>query len=84
MLWQLCPASQSRSQYEVYSFATKNNLSEVAVDELLGMLSNECTFLDLSMLNCYVLLRIITYYTYYYVLLHIITYYYFNTCAGKI
>ena len=25
----------SRSQYEVYSFATKHNLSEAAVDELL-------------------------------------------------
>ena len=33
----------SRSQYEVYSFATKHNLSEAAVDELLGMLSNVCT-----------------------------------------
>jgi len=30
----------SRSQYEVYSFATKHNLSEAAVDELLEMLSN--------------------------------------------
>ena len=33
-------ADITRSQYEVYSFATKNNLSEAAVDELLGMLSN--------------------------------------------
>ena len=30
----------SRSQYEVYSFSTKHNLSEAAVDELLEMLSN--------------------------------------------
>ena len=36
-------AEISRSQYEVYSFATKHNLSEAAVDELLGMLSNVCT-----------------------------------------
>ena len=33
----------SRSQYEVYSFSTKNNLSEAAVDELLEMLTNVCT-----------------------------------------
>jgi len=32
--------SISRSQYEVYSFVTKHNLSEAAVDELLEMLSN--------------------------------------------
>ena len=32
--------STSRSQYEVYSFVTKHNLSEAAVDELLEMLSN--------------------------------------------
>ena len=30
----------SRSQYEVYSFSTKHNLSEAAVDQLLEMLSN--------------------------------------------
>ena len=36
-------AELSRSQYEVYSFSTKNNLSEAAVEELLGMLSNVCT-----------------------------------------
>ena len=36
-------AAISRSQYEVYSFATKHNLSEAAVDELLGMLNNVCT-----------------------------------------
>ena len=58
--------AMSRLQYEVYSFATTNNLSEAAVDELLGMQSNLCTFLDLSMLNCYIFLRIIT--TYYYTL----------------
>ena len=29
-----------KSQYEVYSFATKHNLSEAAVDELLEMLNN--------------------------------------------
>ena len=33
----------SRSQCEVYSFATEHNLSGAAVDELLGMLSNICT-----------------------------------------
>ena len=39
-----CKAADiSRMQYEVYSFSTKNNLSEAAVDELLGMLSNVCT-----------------------------------------
>jgi len=32
--------SISWSQYEVYAFATKHNLSEAAVDELLEMLSN--------------------------------------------
>ena len=36
-------ADISRTQYEVYSFSTKNNLSEAAVDELLEMLSNVCT-----------------------------------------
>ena len=36
-------AGISRSQYEVYSFSTKHNLSEAAVDELLGMLSNVST-----------------------------------------
>jgi len=35
-------ANISRSQYEAYSFATKHNLSEAAVEELLGMLSNVC------------------------------------------
>jgi hypothetical protein len=33
----------TRSQYEVYSFATKHNLSEAAVNELLEMLGNVCT-----------------------------------------
>ena len=33
----------TRSQYEVYSFATKHNLSEAAVNELLEMLSNVST-----------------------------------------
>ena len=28
-------ADISRTQYEVYSFSTKNNLSEAAVDEML-------------------------------------------------
>jgi hypothetical protein len=32
--------SITRSQYEVYSFSTKHNLSEAAVNELLEMLSN--------------------------------------------
>ena len=32
----------TRSQYEVYSFSTKNNLSEAAITELLEMLSNVC------------------------------------------
>ena len=36
-------ADISRSQYEVYSFSTKHDLSEAAVDELLGMLSNVST-----------------------------------------
>ena len=36
-------AAISRTQYEVYSFSTKHNLSEAAVDELLEMLSNVCT-----------------------------------------
>ena len=35
----------SRSQYEVYSFSTKHNLSEAATDELLEMLSNVNTLL---------------------------------------
>ena len=35
----------SRSQYEVYSFSTKHNLSEAATDELLEMLSNVNTSL---------------------------------------
>ena len=33
----------SRSQYELYSFATKNNLSEAATDELLQIVSNVST-----------------------------------------
>ena len=38
-----CKAADiSRTQYEVYSISTKNNLSEAAVDELLEMLSNVC------------------------------------------
>ena len=37
-----------RLQYEVYSFATKNNLSEAAVDELLDMLSNIRAFFELT------------------------------------
>ena len=37
-----------RTQYEVYSFSTKHNLSEAAVDELLEMLSNVCTSFDQS------------------------------------
>ena len=49
------------------SLATKNNLSEAAVDELLGMLSNLCTFLVQSICNA-------SYCIYdYYILLHIIT-----------
>ena len=36
-------AEISRLQSEAYSFATKHNLSEAAVEELLGMLSNVCT-----------------------------------------
>jgi len=47
----------SRSQYEVYSFATKHNLSEAACEELLGMLSNVC--------NSFVII------TYYYILLQL-------------
>ena len=39
-------ANISRTQYEVYSFSTKKNLSEAAVDELLEMLSNVCTSFD--------------------------------------
>ena len=35
----------SRSQYEVYSFSTKHNLSKAATDELLEMLSNVSSFL---------------------------------------
>jgi hypothetical protein len=38
----------TRTQYEVYSFSTKHNLSEAAVDELLEMLSNVCTHLEHS------------------------------------
>ena len=38
----------TRTQYEVYSFSTKHNLSEAAVDELLEMLSNVCTHLEYS------------------------------------
>ena len=53
----------SRSQYDVYSFSTKNNLSEAAVNELLGILSNLCTFLvwSMSKLLYNTLLRINTY-----------------------
>ena len=36
----------TRTQYEVYSFSTKHNLSEAAVDELLEMLSNVCTHVE--------------------------------------
>jgi hypothetical protein len=38
-------ADISRSQYEVYSFSTKHNLSKAATDELLEMLSNVSSFL---------------------------------------
>jgi hypothetical protein len=38
-------AAMSRSQYEVYSFTTKHDLSEAATDELLEMLSNVSTSL---------------------------------------
>ena len=55
----------SRSQYDVYSFSTKNNLSEAAVNEVLGILSKVCTFLVL--IRC-------KFITYYYVLLHVIIY----------
>ena len=37
-------AGISRSQYEVYSFSTKYNLTEKATDELLQMLSNVSFF----------------------------------------
>ena len=33
-------ADISRSKFEVYNFATKHDLSETAIDELLQMLSN--------------------------------------------
>ncbi len=33
-------ADISRSKFEVYNFATKHDLSEAAIDELLQMLSN--------------------------------------------
>ena len=52
--------AMSRLQYEVYSFATTNNLSEAAVDELLGMPSNLCTFQHVELLHIF---------TYYYNLL---------------
>ena len=39
----------------------QNNLSEAAVNELLGMLSNLCTFLVRRMRKADYLLRIITY-----------------------
>ena len=38
----------TRTQYEVYSFSTKHNLSEAAGDELLEMLSNVCTHIEHS------------------------------------
>ena len=41
-------ADISRTQYEVYLFSTKYNLSEATVDELLEMLSNVCTSFDQS------------------------------------
>jgi hypothetical protein len=44
--------SISRSQYEVYSFATKHNLSEAAVNELLEMLSNVSCCLIPEMFLC--------------------------------
>jgi len=53
----------SRSQYEVYSFSTKHNLSEAALDELLGMLSNvsvsfgNLTIVSAIMLGCVLLTR---------------------------
>jgi len=38
-------ASQiSRSEYEIYSFSTRHNLSEAATDELLQMLTNVRNF----------------------------------------
>ena len=36
-------ADISRTQYKVYLFSTKHNLSEATVDELPEMLSNICT-----------------------------------------
>ena len=64
----------SRLQYEVYWFATKTNLSEAPVDEMLGMLSNVCTCLDLSMCKCKLLCsRLLCIITYYYILEFVIT-----------
>ena len=37
-------AAISRSQYEIYSFSTKYNLPETAVNELLEMISNVSGF----------------------------------------
>ena len=71
----------SRSQYEVYSFTTKNNHSEAAVDELLGMLSNVHIYLEFTIISVKLHIN-------YCIFIHIITYCYnslfFNACAGKI
>ena len=36
-------ADNSRTQYEIYSYATRHNLSESAMDELLALLTNVST-----------------------------------------
>ena len=36
-------ADISRTQYEIYSYATRHDLSEAAIDKLLAMLSNVST-----------------------------------------
>jgi hypothetical protein len=41
-------AKISRSQYEVYSFATGHNLSEAATDELLQIVGNVTTELNMG------------------------------------
>ena len=47
----------SRSQYEVYSFSTKHNLSEAATDELLEMLSNVNTLLVSCCVECAIMIH---------------------------
>jgi len=58
----------SRSQYEVYSFSTKHDLSEAATDELLEMLSNVSITLASSTQRTVIMNSFIRIMHYYYIL----------------